>query len=163
MALERKLKLLKVDALEKPAEPVTRVRVAFATSDLKKIDQHFGSAERFVLYDVIPEEHALHEVFEFGSLDQDGNEKKLLDKFVALDGCVAVYCLAVGPSAVRQLMSLNIQPLKVPFGTPVSSLLNDLHKELQQGPQGWLARALAAKQDKDQSRFDEMEEEGWCE
>lgn len=163
MALERKLKLLKVDALEKPAEPVTRVRVAFATSDLKKIDQHFGSAERFVLYDVIPEEHALHEVFEFGSLDQDGNEKKLLDKFVALDGCVAVYCLAVGPSAVRQLMSLNIQPLKVPFGTPVSSLLNDLHKELQQGPQGWLARALSAKQDKDQSRFDEMEEEGWCE
>lgn len=161
MALQRQLKLLKVDALEKPMEPATRIRVAFASSDLKKVDQHFGSAERFVLYDVIPEEHALFEVFEFGSLDQDGNERKLLEKFVALDGCVAVYCLAVGPSAVRQLMSLNIQPLKVPFGTSISSLLNDLHKELQQGPQGWLARALAVQSGKDESRFDEMEDEGW--
>lgn len=163
MALQRKLKLLKIDALEKPAEPAVRIRVAFASSDLKKVDQHFGSAERFVLYDVIPEGHDLQQVFEFGSLDQDGNEQKLLEKFVALDGCVAVYCLAVGPSAVRQLMSLNIQPLKVPVGTSISSLLGDLHKELQQGPEGWLARALSAKEGKEESRFDEMEEEGWCE
>ncbi len=163
MALQRQLKLLKVDALETPVQPVTRIRVAFASSDLKKVDQHFGSAERFVLYDVIPEEHAMHQVFEFGSLDQDGNERKLLEKFVALDGCVAVYCLAVGPSAVRQLMGLNIQPIKVAFGTTISSLLNDLHKELQQGPEGWLARALSAKQGKDENRFDEMEDEGWCE
>ncbi len=163
MALQRQLKLLKVDALQRPTEPAVRLRVAFASSDLKKIDQHFGSAERFVLYDIVPEEHALYEVFEFGSLDEDGNEQKLLEKFVALDGCVAVYCLAVGPSAVRQLMNLNIQPLKVPFGTTIGSLLNDLHKELQQGPEGWLARALTAKEGKDESRFDEMEEEGWCE
>lgn len=163
MALQRQLKLLKVDALEKPEEPAMRIRVAFASSDLKKVDQHFGSAERFVLYDVIPEEHSLHEVFEFGSLDQDGNERKLLEKFVALEGCVAVYCLAVGPSAVRQLMGLNIQPLKVAFGTSINSILQELHKELKQGPEGWLARALAVKAGKDESRFDAMEEEGWDE
>jgi nitrogen fixation protein NifX len=163
MALQRQLKLMKVDALEKPVEPASRVRVAFASSDLKKIDQHFGSAERFVLYDVIPEEHTLHQVFEFGTLDQDGNERKLLEKFVALEGCVAVYCLAVGPSAVRQLMSLNIQPLKVPFGTSIGNLLGDLHKELQEGPEGWLARALSARDGKSAGRFDEMEDEGWQE
>jgi nitrogen fixation protein NifX len=100
-------------------------------------------------------------VFEFGVLDEDGNERKLLEKFVALDGCVAVYCLAVGPSAVRQLMGIGIQPIKVAFGTTISSLLQELHKELQQGPQGWLARALAAREEKDASRFDEMEGEGW--
>ena len=130
---------------------------------LKKVDQHFGSAERFVLYDVVPDEHALNEVYEFGALDQDGNERKLLERFVALEGCVAVYCLAVGPSAVRQLMGLNIQPVKVPFGTTISSLLGELHKELKDGPEGWLARALSAKEGKDDSRFDEMEDEGWCE
>lgn len=161
MTLQRQLKLMRVDALDKPADTATRIRVAFASSDLKKVDQHFGSAERFVLYDLIPEEHMLHEVFEFGTLDQDGNERKLLEKFVALEGCVAVYCLAVGPSAVRQLMNLNIQPVKVPFGTSISSLLQGLHKELQGGAEGWLARALAAKRGKDEARFDEMEEEGW--
>lgn len=163
MALQRQLKLLRVDALERPKMPTTRIRVAFATSDLKKVDQHFGSAERFAVYEVIPEEHSLLEVFEFGALDQDGNERKLLEKFVALDGCIAVYCLAVGPSAVRQLMGLNIQPIKVAFGTAIGSILQELHKELQQGPQGWLARALAAQQGKDDARFDEMEEEGWAE
>ena len=161
MTLQRKLKLMRVDALDKPADGATRIRVAFASSDLKKVDQHFGSAERFVLYDLIPEEHTLHQVFEFGTLDQDGNERKLLEKFVALDGCVAVYCLAIGPSAVRQLMTLNIQPIKVPFGTSISSLLQGLHKELQNGAEGWLARALAAKQGKDEARFDDMEDEGW--
>jgi nitrogen fixation protein NifX len=161
MTVQRQLKLLKVDALDKPVEPNVRLRVAFATSDLKKVDQHFGSAERFVLYDVTDNEHAMHEVYEFGTLDQDGNERKLLEKFVALDGCIAVYCLAVGPSAVRQLMGLNIQPIKVAFGTTISSLLQELHKELKSGPQGWLARAIDARQGKDKNRFDEMEEEGW--
>lgn len=163
MTLQRQLKLMRVDALDKPEEPATRIRVAFASSDLKKVDQHFGSAERFVLYDLISDEHTLHEVFEFGTLDQDGNERKLLEKFVALEGCIAVYCLAVGPSAVRQLMNLNIQPVKVAFGTSISSLLQGLHKELQSGAEGWLARALAAREEKDASRFDEMEDEGWDE
>ncbi len=163
MALQRQLKVVKFDALESPAQSERRIRVAFATSDLKKIDQHFGSAERFAVYDLIASEHALHEVYEFGKLSQDHNEQKLLEKFVALDGCIAVYCLAVGPSAVRQLTGLGIQPIKVPFATQISGLLDELHRELQGEPTGWLKRALAAKENKNQSRFDEMEDEGWQE
>ncbi|MFO7592959.1 MAG: NifB/NifX family molybdenum-iron cluster-binding protein, partial [Pseudomonadota bacterium] len=103
------------------------------------------------------------EVFEFGDLAQDGNENKLLEKFVVLDGCLAVYCLAVGPSAVRQLMSLGIQPLKVQYGTSINGTLKELQQELVNGPGGWLARALSFRQEKSKTRFDEMEEEGWCE
>lgn len=143
--------------------PENSFHVAFASADLKCVDQHFGSAERFAIYTVTPTGSALHEVFEFGALAQDGNENKLLEKFTALEGCLAVYCLAVGPSAVRQLVSLGIQPLKVPFGTPVSELLKELEHSLEQGPTGWLSRALESRRDKSESRFDEMEEEGWME
>ena len=163
MALERQLKLLRVDALEPPDKPTLRIRVAFATSDLKKVDQHFGSAERFALFDIVPGDQQLVEVIEFGKLDHDGNENKLLEKFVVLDGCVAVYCLAVGPSAVRQLMGLGIQPIKVAFGTSMASLMQELQTELEAGPSGWLARAIAAKEEKPDDRFDAMEDEGWCE
>lgn len=138
-------------------------RVAFASADLKKVDQHFGSAERFAIYEVLPDEISLIEVFEFGDLAQDGNENKLLEKFVALEETLAVYCLAVGPSAVRQLMTLGIQPLKVQYGTSINGVLKELQQELVNGPGGWLARALASRQEKSASRFDEMEEEGWCE
>ncbi len=138
-------------------------RVAFASTDLKKVDQHFGSAERFAVYEVQPDGISMVEVFEFGDLAQDGNENKLLEKFVALEGTLAIYCLAVGPSAVRQLMALGIQPHKVQYGTSINGVLKELQQELVNGPDGWLARALASRQEKCESRFDEMEEEGWCE
>jgi nitrogen fixation protein NifX len=163
MALQRQLKLLRPDSEEASPMDNNGFHVAFASADLKKVDQHFGSAERFAIYDVQPDELSLVEVIEFGDLAQDGNENKLLEKFVVLDGCLAVYCLAVGPSAVRQLMSLGIQPLKVQYGTSINGLLKALQQELVNGPGGWLARSLASRQEKNDSRFDQMEEEGWCE
>lgn len=139
------------------------LRVAFATDDLKHINQHFGSAERFAIYRVAADGSALLEVAEFGKLDQDGNENKLVDKFAVLADCIAVYSLAVGPSAVRQLMALGIQPLKLQYGSPIAAVLNDLQHELKNGASGWLARALEARQEKAANRFDAMEEEGWSE
>jgi len=163
MALQRQLKLLRPDFEETAPMDDNGFRVAFASTDLKKVDQHFGSAERFAIYEVQPEEISMVEVFEFGDLAQDGNENKLMEKFVALEQTLAVYCLAVGPSAVRQLMALGIQPLKVQYGTSINSTLKELQQELINGPDGWLARALASRQEKSETRFDEMEEEGWCE
>lgn len=163
MALQRQLKLLRPDSKENGAMREQGFRVAFASADLKKVDQHFGSAERFAIYAVEKEGASLIEVFEFGQLTQDGNENKLLEKFVALEGCLAVYCLAVGPSAVRQLISLGIQPMKVQYGTLINNELMRLQQQLHDGPTGWLARALTSRKEKTDARFDLMEEEGWCE
>jgi nitrogen fixation protein NifX len=137
--------------------------VAFATDDLKHVNQHFGSAERFAIYGVEPDRLTLVEVAEFGSLREDGNENKLLEKFVVLDGCAAVYCQAVGGSAVRQLMQLGVQPLKVPEGMGISVVLRQLQDELRAGPSGWLARAYGRAQERKADRFDDMEAEGWVE
>jgi nitrogen fixation protein NifX len=163
MAIQRQLKLLRTETEGASTMDKSAFKVAFASSDLKKVDQHFGSAERFAIYQVTPDDITLLEVSEFGSLDQDGNESKLLEKFVVLDGCVAVYCLAVGPSAVRQLMALKIQPMKVAHGTQINATLKELQQELNDGPGGWLSRALAAREEKNEKRFDVMENEEWCE
>jgi nitrogen fixation protein NifX len=163
MAIQRQLKLLRTETEGASTMDKSGFKVAFASSDLKKVDQHFGSAERFAIYQVTPDDITLLEVSEFGSLDQDGNESKLLEKFVVLDGCVAVYCLAVGPSAVRQLMALKIQPMKVAHGTQINATLKELQQELNDGPGGWLGRALTAREEKNEKRFDVMENEEWCE
>lgn len=157
MAMQRQLRVL---ALDRPKADSPVLKVAFATSDLKRVDQHFGSAERFAVYQVEPKHATLLSVTEFGSLNQDGNEGKLLEKFVILDGCQAVYCLAVGPSAVRQLLALGVQPLKVPTGTTINHTLDDLQAQLRDGPTGWLARALQQKA-KRPDRFDSLAEGGW--
>lgn len=161
MAVQRQLRVLDGAAVEGGSNAC--LRVAFATADLKRVDQHFGAAERFAIYTVNPDEAILIEVAEFGNLARDGDENKLVEKFVVLDGCAAVYCQAVGGSAVRQLLGIGVQPLKVAQGTAITQLLEELQAEMNHGPGGWVARALKQAQKQEPDRFDLMEEEGWVE
>lgn len=162
MALKRRLKILDCNT-ETTAMEDTALKVAFASTDMKHVNQHFGSAESFVIYAVDPEQSKMLEVAQFGELAQDGNEDKLVTKMSALDGCIAVYSQAVGASAVRQLKALGIQPVKVSAGAEISDLLDSIQDELCSGPGTWLARAIESQKTADPNRFDEMEAEGWDE
>jgi len=137
------------------------LKVAFATSDRHSVNQHFGSAKSFAVYGVGMDEARLLNVTEFGELAQDGNEDKLAVKLELLQDCIAVYCRACGASAVRQLLALGVQPVKVSEGALIAQLLAALQQELKEGPSSWLAKALKRNQAPDDSRFDAMESEGW--
>lgn len=137
------------------------LKVAFATSDRKTVNQHFGSAKCFAVYGVNPEDARLLTVTEFGDLDQDGNEDKLAIKLEMLSECIAVYCRACGASAVRQLMAIGVQPVKVSEGAQIADLISALQQELVEGPSNWLAKAIKRALMADSSRFDAMESEGW--
>lgn len=139
------------------------LRVAFASTDMKHVNQHFGSAKSFAIYAVNPEQTQFIEAAQFGTLQQDGNEDKLAIKFDLLKGCVAVYCQAAGASAVRQLVALGIQPVKVHEGSSIQKLLDDLQQEMLSGPSSWLARAIKQQSGPDMSRYDEMADEDWQE
>ena len=139
----------------------TLLKIAFATSDRKTVNQHFGSARSFAIYGVNMDEARLMTVTEFGDLAQDGNEDKLAVKLEMLSECIAVYCRACGASAVRQLLALGVQPVKVSEGAQISELIGALQQELKEGPSNWLAKALRRNQVEDSGRFDAMESEGW--
>jgi nitrogen fixation protein NifX len=141
----------------------TALKVAFATSDMKHVDQHFGAAQAFAIYALDQDKTCFVEAVEFGKLDMDGNEDKLVDKIGALEGCIAVYSQAVGASAINQLKARGIQPVKISPGAPISGLLASLQEELRQGPGSWLARAIQQATPADPSRFDQMEVDGWDE
>jgi len=161
MALERRLKVLSGGGEAEGRLP--SVRVAFATSDMKLVDQHFGAATAFAIYRMDAEQCGLLEVAQFEAPAMDGNEDKLAARLAALEGCVAVYCLAVGASAITQLLGRGIQPIKVAAGTSVPRLITELRNELREGPSAWLARALAQREPKSADRFDAMEADGWSE
>lgn len=139
----------------------TAVKVAFASSDMQQVDQHFGAAEAFVVYAVDADSVHLVAVTQFGQLVMDGNEAKLGAKIDALDGCIAVYANAIGASAVAQLKMHGVQPVKVSPGALVSVLIDNLQTELRAGPSVWLARALAQAKPKTSERFTAMLNEGW--
>ena len=152
----------RMQAVEEPGPAdANSVRLGFASSDRRHVDQHFGSATQLLVYRVDPNASRLLSVTQFGSLTQDGNEDKLRPKFAALEGCAGVYCRAVGPGAVRQLLSMGIQPLRVDPETPIAELLAEV-RGLLRGPRPprWLSRHLAGEAD-GAARFRQMHEAGW--
>ena len=141
----------------------TALKVAFATTDMETVNQHFGSAKSFALYAVDMDNSELLEVAQFGELSQDGNEDKLSVKIELLSGCAAVYCQAIGGSAINQLVLKNIQPVKVHDGSKIKDLITDLQNEIKAGPSNWVAKALSQNKEPDPDRFNKMADEGWDE
>jgi nitrogen fixation protein NifX len=152
-----------VDKSEEKPAMATSLKIAFCTDDMKTVNQHFGSAKTFAIYAVDMEQSTLLEVAEFGKLNQDGNEDKLSTKIALLDGCAAVYCEAVGASAIRQLMAAGIQPVKVYRGSQIGDLISDFQAELRTGPSAWVAKALARQGAAGTEKFAQMEADGWDE
>jgi nitrogen fixation protein NifX len=148
--------------------PPMTVRIAFATSDRKQVDQHFGAAEAFAIYELADEcgkpGARLVELAQFTDSDtaMDGHEGKLAHKIALLEGCAAVYCNAVGASAVKQLLAVGIQPMKVEEGASIDELLNGLNASLASEPPAWMVKHLKQPGD-DANRFAAMDAEGWSE
>jgi nitrogen fixation protein NifX len=159
MSLTRRMQVLQHNEQERSME--TGIKVAFATNDMIHVNQHFGSAKSFAVYTVNPEQAELLEAAQFGELAQDGNEDKLSVKIQLLDGCAAVYCQAIGASAIKQIVAQGIQPIKVHEGSTIKNLINDLQIEMKSGPSSWLAKAINQNKGPDPKRFDAMEDEGW--
>ena len=161
MSLTRRLNIVPDTEEEKFMQ--TALKIAFATTDMETVNQHFGSAKSFAVYAVDMEEAHLLEAAEFGILNQDGNEDKLSVKLDLLDGCAAVYCQAVGGSAINQLIARGIQPVKVHEGGKIKNLIVDLQNEMRAGPSSWLAKAINQNKGPDPERFNKMADEGWDE
>lgn len=128
--------------VENTEELAMKVKIAFATSDRRAVNQHFGAAESFAIYEVGESEMRLIEVAEFIETAMDGHEGKLAAKVELLGDCAAVYCNAVGASAIQQLLAASIQPMRVDEGTLIDELLLGLQKNLVGDPPVWLAKHL---------------------
>jgi nitrogen fixation protein NifX len=137
-------------------ENAMTVKIAFATSDRRAVNQHFGAAEAFAIYELGEHEIRMVEVAEFIETAMDGHEGKLAAKVDLLGDCAAVYCNAVGASAIQQLLAKSIQPMRVDEGTLIDELLLGLQKNLLNDPPVWLAKHL--KKQSSTGHFAEDEE-----
>ena len=164
MALLRHLRILAGGIRERCMTPT--IKAAFATSNRHHVNQHFGAASGLLIYAVTPEHATMVEFAQFGQLDQDRHEDKLAAKLALLRGCAVVYCEAVGGSAIQQLLTAGVQPLRVESGTSISFLLTELQAALRSDAPAWLHRSIARQRqtgDPAGARFAVMEAEGWQE
>ncbi len=126
------------------------MKIAFATSDSKHINAHFGWASRVDVYDVDTEGYTFVETKTFGGdLKEDGNEDKLEPKLLALRDCLIVYVSAIGGSAAARLIHRNITPIKAESeNDEIEDVLARLVQTLNGSPPPWLRKALQKSQPK---------------
>lgn len=142
------------------------LKVAFASLDRRRVDQHFGAAEGFVIYDIGTEGANLVAVGSFPEEAMDGShsESKLVAKVDFLAGCSAVYVMAIGASAIKQLLAKGIQPIRVDESDDIPGLIREVTRAMKEGGVPWVDRALAqAGRAASNARFEQMETEGWQE
>lgn len=138
---------------------MTTIRIAFASDDRVRVNQHFGAAEGFLIYDVGLDKANLVAVGEFAASAMDGNEDKLAAKIDFLSGCAAVFVMAIGASAIKQLLAADIQPVRVAGADQIDAIVADIQAGMRDGGVPWIDKALAAQKSPD--RFAQMAEEGW--
>lgn len=149
--MARHLKLVEAPTDVPPKETL---KVAFASSDLHHVDQHFGSAEGFVIYAVGAAGFHLLEAIRFtGPAARDRNEGKLAPRLAAIEGCAILYAEAIGPSAKAQLAAREVRGFCVPTGTRIGTLLKTTQASLNR----------VFPRHRDPGRFAAMEAEGWIE
>ncbi|KKZ84367.1 nitrogen fixation protein NifX [Rhizobium phaseoli] len=144
-----------------PKRKAGALRVAIATQDMKSLDAHFGSAKRFVVYDVSPDDWKLVEVLDFEDVsDQSGKHRnedvdRINSKVKALEGCHLLFCLAIGGPSAARVVSAKIHPIKVSDPQLIEDVLSRTRAMLRTTPPPWLRKVLTEAGAIEKKPFDE--------
>ncbi len=122
------------------------MRVAFTSTDGKAIDEHFGQATHFHVWEVGADRaEFVGIVGAFGGhADEDDRIQARAD---AIEGCALVYTIQVGGPAAAKLVARRIHPMKTGVELPVEAALAKLQEVLRGRPPPWLRKAMGGAPD----------------
>ena len=115
------------------------IRVAIANNKGENLDGHFGSCERFLIYQV--SSTAIKLVAVRSGLDADAAEDKNKARAEVIADCDLVFIQSIGGPAAAKVVRAGVHPLKKPRGGPVRDILAELQGALL-SPPPWLARIM---------------------
>ncbi|MBF0521139.1 MAG: nitrogen fixation protein NifX [Nitrospirae bacterium] len=128
------------------------MKIAFATTSGMTVDEHFGKAGNFAVYEMKYTGCEFVEVRTFSNqetteIQESRNEGQLhIDKVEAkvekLSDCKIIYFTQIGGPAAARLVKRSVMPIKVDEGSVIAELLQNLQETIQKLPAPWLKKAL---------------------
>lgn len=115
------------------------IRIAIANNKGENLDGHFGSCERFLIYQV--SSTAIKLVAVRSGLDADAAEDKNKARAEVIADCDLVFIQSIGGPAAAKVVRAGVHPLKKPKGGAARDILAELQGALQ-SPPPWLARIM---------------------
>jgi nitrogen fixation protein NifX len=119
------------------------MRIAFTSTDGQKIDQHFGHASHFHVWEIGPDQACFVERVSAITSSED-EEDKTVARATAIAGCTIVYTVAIGGPAAAKLVARRIHPMKTGAEVPVAEVVEKLQEVLRGRPPPWLRKAMGA-------------------
>ncbi|MGF1615257.1 MAG: dinitrogenase iron-molybdenum cofactor biosynthesis protein [Gammaproteobacteria bacterium] len=117
------------------------LRVAVASDNGERLDGHFGSCSRFLIYQVSIDEIRLIDIRPTAAAPQSSDEKNAY-RAMLIGDCHLLYVVAIGGPAAAKVVRAGIHPLKEPESGDARQVIAHLQGVLRGTPPPWLARAM---------------------
>jgi nitrogen fixation protein NifX len=143
------------------AATAPRLRIAVATQDMKSLNAHFGSARRFAVWDVTPDDAHFVEAVGFDDVsDETGAHKvegddRIGPKVEALAGCHLLFVLAIGGPAAAKVVGAHIHPVKLPAPQSIASVIERVQAMMVGNPPPWLRKVMGGTAPRSMDFLDE--------
>lgn len=165
--LKAALAILKGEGIEglqppPPVEPYAEgdmpdsIRVACASNHAEDLDGHFGSARRFLVYQVSATEQRLIDVREIDDSKADDDKNAYRADLIA--DCQVLYVASIGGPPAAKVVKKDIHPIKDPNGGSARERILALQRVLAGKTPPWLAKVMG-KTPEDRVRFEREETE----
>jgi nitrogen fixation protein NifX len=131
------------------------IRVACASDQGELLDGHFGSARRFLIYQVSAGEHRLTDV---RVPDDSAAEDKNAYRAGLIADCQILYVASIGGPAAAKVVKVDVHPIKDPRGGPARERIAALQQVLGSKAPPWLAKVMGQSAE-ERVRFEREESE----
>jgi len=132
------------------------MKVAFASTRGTTVDEHFGRAGAFAIYDITPEGATFLELRRVSDSDLDTDvvvtrgmgdlhDAAVAAKIEKLSDAKIVYFTEIGGPSAAKLVRRGVMPLKAEPSTSIESLAAQLVETMRTRPAPWMRKALAAE------------------
>lgn len=116
------------------------IRVACASNKGEALDGHFGSCQRFMVYQLNEQEVRLIDIRNASSASGEGD--KNTQRANLIEDCNVLFVASIGGPAAAKVVKAGIHPMKHPAGGRIEELLEDLQQVLAGSPPPWLAKVM---------------------
>jgi len=128
------------------------MKVAFATTNGISVDEHFGRAGAFAVYDLNGKGYRFLELRKFAegrdtTIEETKGRGRTHDDLVErkvnkLADCKIVYLTEIGGPAASRLIKKGVMPIKVKEAVSIEESIEKLFETIRTSPPPWLKKAL---------------------
>lgn len=132
------------------------IRVACASNKAEKLDGHFGSCQRFLIYQVSQDDLRLVDIRAIDDAEADGDKNGY--RAALINDCQLLFVASIGGPAAAKVVRAGVHPIKKPDMGEARAEIGALQSRIGPNAPPWLAKVMGQAPE-ERIRFEQDEEE----